>query len=198
MTKFSQPIPRCLRRTTGVVALLAFAIAGVGCGSPMKNVRPTGMLTGTVFSVSGVGVPGTQIPIIARRDISSRGVGKYPVTKNESAAFAAADDVLRSDGTVLIARGTPVSARITRKEHTRLARQGWVEIAFLSTKSADGALVRLDETPVKFEGKSRKGGMIAGAILVSLLFLLRTGGDVTVQAGSTFIANGEIMLRASP
>jgi hypothetical protein len=153
------------------------------------------MVTGTVFSVSGIEVQGMQIPIIARRDISSRGVGKYPVTTNESSAFAVADDVLQSDGTVLIPRGTPVTARITRKEHTRLARQGWLEIAFLSTKSADGALVRLDETALRFEGKSRKGGMIAGAILVSLLFLLRTGGDVTVQAGSTFIANGEIVLR---
>jgi hypothetical protein len=35
--------------------------------------------------------------------------------------------------------------------------------------------------------------MIAGAVLVSLLFLLRTGGDVTLQAGSTFIPNGSIL-----
>ena len=53
--------------------------------------------------------------------------------------------------------------------------------------------MRLDESPLKFTGKSRKGGMIAGAVLVSLLFLLRTGGDVTLQAGSTFIANGSIL-----
>jgi hypothetical protein len=35
--------------------------------------------------------------------------------------------------------------------------------------------------------------MIAGAVIVSLLFLLRTGGDVTVQAGSTFVARGQLM-----
>lgn len=35
--------------------------------------------------------------------------------------------------------------------------------------------------------------MIAGAILVSLLFLLRTGGDVTVQAGSTFVSGGAVL-----
>ena len=191
----NQCLGRRLQQATCAVALFTLTIASLGCGSPMKNVRPTGMATGSVFSVGGVQVQGTQIPIVARRDISSRGVGKYPVTTNETSAFAVADDILRSDGTVLIARGTPVTARVTRKEHTRLARPGWLEIAFLSTKSADGALVRLDETALKFEGKSRKGGMIAGAILVSLLFLLRTGGDVTLQAGSTFIANGEIMLR---
>jgi len=45
-----------------------------------------------------------------------------------------------------------------------------LEIAFLSTQSTSGAPVRLDEGPVSF------------------LFLLRTGGDVTLQAGSTFVA----------
>jgi hypothetical protein len=159
----------------------------------MKTVRPTGQATGSVYSISGVDLPGTPVTIVTLRDVTSRGVGKYPVTSNESGMFAVAEDVVRGDGTVLIARGTRVAARVTRKEHTRLARPGYLEVAFLSTQSTGGAPVRLDEHPLKFTGKSRKGGMIAGAILVSLLFLLRTGGDVTLQAGSTFVANGSIM-----
>jgi hypothetical protein len=67
-----------------------------------------------------------------------------------------------------------------------------LEIAFLSTQSTSGAPVRLDEGPVRFTVKSKKPGMIAGAVIVSLLFLLRTGGDVTLQAGSTFVASGDI------
>lgn len=176
-----------------VVAIVALGVASLGCGSPMKTVLPTDRATGSAYSISGVDIPGTRVHIVALRDLTSRGVGKYPVTTNESGIFAVAEDVVRSDGTVLIKRGTRVNARVTRKEHTRLARPGWLEFAFLSTQSATGAPVRLDEAAVRYDGKSRKGGMIAGAILVSLLFLLRTGGDVTVQAGSTFIASGSIL-----
>lgn len=181
------------RNRTAVVAMIVVSLAALGCGSPMKMVKPSGQATGSPYAIEGVDVPATPVPIVAIADVSSRGVGKHPVTTNESALFVVAEDVTRTDGTVLIKKGTRVTAKVTRKEHTRLARPGWLEIAFLSTKSATGKLVRLDERPVKFQGKSRKGGMIAGAVLVSLLFLLRTGGDVTLQAGSTFIANGSIM-----
>lgn len=185
-----------MRRISGricIAMLVTMSVATAGCGSPMKTVRPTGMATGSVFSVAGVEMPATPIPIVVLRDVTSRGVGKYPVTTTESTMFAVSENVAGSDGTVLITKGTLVSAKVTRKEHTRLARPGWLEISFVSTKSASGALVRLDENAVRFEGKSRKGGMIAGAILVSLLFLLRTGGDVTVQAGSTFVSGGAVL-----
>ena len=130
----------------------------------------------------------------ALRDISSRGVSnKHAVTTEHAAAFAVAEDVVGRSGNVLVAKGTLVTARTVRKEHTRLARPGFVQIAFLATRSAEGVLIRLDDSPVRFDGKSRKPGMIAGAVIVSLLFLLRTGGDVTVQAGSTFVARGQLM-----
>ncbi len=160
----------------------------------MKTVRPTRAGAGAVSTGSDGLVLGMEVPIVARRDISSRGASsKSPVTTEHAATFAVAEDLLGADGSVVIAEGTPVAARITRKEHTRLARPGWVEIAFQTTTLADGTQIPLDDSPVRFEGKSRKGGMIAGAVLVSLLFLLRTGGDVTVQAGSTFIARGQVM-----
>lgn len=178
----------------GVLVCAGTTAAIAGCGSPMKMVKPSNMAMGSTYAVSGVEIPGMPVPVIAIADVSSRGMGgKYPVTKDESSLFVVAEDVMQSDGTVLVRKGTRVNARITRKEHTRLARPGWLEVAFLSTQSATGALVRLDERPVRFEGKSRKGGMIAGAVIVSLLFLLRTGGDVTMKAGSTFVPNGSIM-----
>jgi len=61
---------------------------------------------------------------------------------------------------------------------------------------ATGAPVRLDERPVRFEGKSRKPGMIAGAVLLfptGLLFLLLSGSDVALKAGSTFAVHGSIL-----
>jgi hypothetical protein len=186
-------VMRSLVRRVCIAAIAAMTVASAGCGSPMKMVRPTGQATGSVYSVSGVDLPGTPVWIVTLRNVTSRGVGKYPVTTNESGMFAVAEDVVLGDGRVLIAKGTRVTARVTRKEHTRLARPGWLEIAFLSTQSTSGAHARLDERPVKFTGKSRKPGMIAGAVIVSLLFLLRTGGDVTLQAGSTFVANGSIL-----
>jgi hypothetical protein len=162
----------------------------------MKTVRPSGLTTGSMYAVSGVDLPGTPIEIVAIQDISSRGVGKNPVTTTESGLFAVAKHVVRSDGTVLIAKGTRVTARVTRKEHTRLARPGWLEIGFLSTQSATGAPVRLDERPVRFEGESRKPGMIAGAVLLfptGLLFLLLSGSDVALKAGSTSAVHGSIL-----
>ncbi len=179
---------RCLVPNTSVVAIIALAFVSAGCGSPMRTIRAGLTQTGSVYGVA--------VEIVAIQHLTSRGVGKHPMTTNESDMFAVAKDVVRSDGTVLIAEGSRVTARVTRKEHTRLARPGWLEVAFLSTQAATGAPVRLDERPVKFEGESRKPGMIAGAVILlwyGLLFLLRTGGDVTLQAGSTFVANGWIL-----
>lgn len=183
-------------RNTRILAIAALAVASAGCGSPMKTVRPSGLTTGSMYSVSGVDLPGTPIEIVAIHDISSRGVGKNPVTTTESGLFAVAKHIVRSDGTVLIAKGTRVTAGVTRKEHTRVARPGWLEIGFISTQSATGAPVRLDERPVRFEGESRKPGMIAGAVLLfptGLLFLLLSGSDVTLKAGSTFAVHGSIL-----
>jgi len=179
---------RCLVRNTSVVAITALAFASAGCGSPMRAIRSAGLTTGSVYGVA--------VEIVAIQHLTSRGVGEHPMTTDESGTFAVAKDVVRSDGTVLIAKGTRVTARVTRKEHTRLARPGWLEVVFLSTQAATGTPVRLDEKPMKFEGESRKPGMITGAVILwwyGLLFLLRTGGDVTLQAGSTFIANGWIL-----
>ncbi len=179
---------RCSVRNTTVVVIAALVVASAGCGSPMRTIRSAGLTTGSVYGVA--------VEIVALQDLTSRGVGKHPTTTDELDMFAVAKDVVRSDGTVLIAKGTRVTARVTRKEHTRLARPGWLEVAFLSTQAATGAPVRLDEKPVRFEGESRKPGMITGAVILlgyGLLFLLRTGGDVTLQAGSTFVANGWIL-----
>ena len=86
---------------------------------------------------------------------------------------------MQSDGTVLVKTGARVNARVTRKEHTGLGRPGWLEVAFLSTQSTSGAPVRLDERPVRFEGESR--------------LYMSKGGDVTLQAGSTFMPIGSIL-----
>ena len=182
-------------RNTCVVAIAALAFASVGCGSSMRTIRSAGLTTESVY--------GIEVEIVANQHLSSRGVGKHPMTTDESDMFAVAKDVVRSDGTVLIAKGTRVKARVTRREPRRLARPGQLEVAFLSTQAATGAPVRLDEKPMKFQGESRKPGMITGTVTLSLtswfglLFLLRTGGDVTLQAGSTFVANGWILERPS-
>lgn len=186
---------RCLVGNTSVVAIVALAFVGAGCGSPMRTIRSAGLTTGSVYGVA--------VEIVAIQHLTSRGVGKNSMTTDELDMFAVAKDVVRSDGTVLIAKGTRVTARVTRKEHSRLARPGQLELAFLSTQAATGAPVRLDEKPMKFHGESRKPGMITGTVTLSLaswfglLFLLRTGGDVTLQAGSTFVANGWILERPS-
>lgn len=79
-------------------------------------------------------------------------------------------------------------ASVARRKNPRIGRPGWMEVSFKSTTGANGTVVRLDDSPQRFEGKNRIKGSITLAVLTYGLGLLRTGGDVTLPEGTGLVA----------
>ncbi|MEM8606101.1 MAG: hypothetical protein AAGF92_03300 [Myxococcota bacterium] len=177
-------------RHAGVLLFAAaFATPAVGCGSPMKNVRTAEPTTVPTASPS-VEVPaGTHIPVVAVVDITSRaGESAQPTATGQQPFFAVLSDITNEAGAVVVPEGTEVIANVTRRKNPRVGRPGWIEVSFKSTKGSDGRVVRLDDSPVRFEGKSRVKGSVTLGVLTYGLGLLRRGGDVTLPEGTGLTA----------
>jgi hypothetical protein len=115
-------------------------------------------------------------------------VSEQPTTTGQQPYFAVMQDVTNSEGTVLIHEGTEVMASVTRRKNPRIGRPGWMEVSFKSTTAASGTVVRLDDSPERFEGRNRVKGSITLAVLTYGLGLLRTGGDVILPEGTGLVA----------
>ena len=164
-------------------------ISLVACGSPIRHVRtahPEAVATNSAED----GIPaGTPIPVVAVQQIASRkAVSEQPTTTGQQPYFAVMQDVTNSEGTVVVYEGTQVMASVARRKNPRIGRPGWMEVSFKSTTGANGTVVRLDDSPQRFEGKSRIKGSITLAVLTYGLGLLRTGGDVTLPEGTGLVA----------
>ena len=170
-------------------ASMLLAVALSSCGSPVKNVQtvePTALPTNS----PSVAVPaGTTIPVIALADIASReGASSQPTATGQQPIFAVLSDVTNERGAVVVPAGTEVYASVTRRKNPRVGRPGWIEVSFKSTTGVDGNVVRLDDSPQRFEGKSRVKGSVTLGVLTYGLGLLRRGGDVTLPEGSPLAA----------
>ena len=179
------PAPRLSNVTVATLALVMLT----ACGSPVRHVR-TARPEAVATESAETGVPaGTSIPVVAVLPISSRkGVSEQPTTTSQQPYFAVLQDVTNSEGTVVIHEGTQVMASVTRRKNPRIGRPGWMEVSFKSTTAASGAVVRLDDSPERFEGKNRVKGSITLAVITYGLGLLRTGGDVTLPEGAGLVA----------
>jgi len=177
-----------LSNGTAVAATLAL-VTLAACGSPVRHVRTAQPDTAATKSVE-TGVPsGTSIPVVAVTGIASRkSVSEQPTTTGQQPYFAVMQDVTNSEGTVLIHEGTEVMASVTRRKNPRIGRPGWMEVSFKSTTAASGTVVRLDDSPERFEGRNRVKGSITLAVLTYGLGLLRTGGDVILPEGTGLVA----------
>jgi hypothetical protein len=179
-----------LRFANGTVAAATFTLVTLGaCGSPVRHVRtlqPEAIATESADE----GVPaGTSIPVVAVLQIASRkAVSEQPTTTGQQPYFAVIQNVTNSEGTIVIHKGTQVMASVARRKNPRIGRPGWMEVSFKSTTGANGTVVRLDDSPQRFEGKSRIKGSITLAVLTYGLGLLRTGGDVTLPEGTGLVA----------
>ena len=159
------------------------------CGSPVRQVR-TAQQEAVATMSAEEGVPaGTSIPVVAVLQIASRKAhSDRPSTSGQQPYFAVMQDVQNSDGTVVVHEGTEVMASVASRKNPRMGRPGWMEVSFKSTTGVDGTVVRLDDSPQRFEGKSRIKGSITLAVLTYGLGLLRTGGDVTLPEGTGLVA----------
>jgi hypothetical protein len=179
--------PRFANGTLAAVTIALVTLAA--CGSPVRHVRTAQPEAVATQSADG-GIPvGTSIPVVAVLQVASRdGVSKHPTTAGQQPYFAVMQNITNSEGTVVVHEGTRVMASVTRRKNPRIGRPGWIEVSFKTTTDAHGALVRLDDSPQRLEGKNRVKGSITLAILTYGLGLLRTGGDVTLPEGTGLVA----------
>ena len=185
LEKQSSPL---FANATVVAATLALATL-VACGSPVRHVRTARPEAVAAKSANGDIPVGTPIPVVAVLDIASReGVSEQPTTTAQEPYFAVMQDVTNSEGTVVVREGTQVMASVARRKNPRIGRPGWMEVSFKSTTGANGTVVRLDDSPQRFEGKSRVKGSITLGVITYGLGLLRTGGDVTLPEGTALVA----------
>ena len=142
--------PRALTSIT--LSLIAVA----GCGSPVRQVQTARPESATAASSNGAVPVGTPIPVVALAPIASReGVSDQPTASGQQPHFAVLQNITNSRGKVVVHEGTQVMASVTRRKNPRKGRPGWVEVSFKSTTGADGALVRLDDSAQRLEGKNR-------------------------------------------
>jgi len=178
------------RFASGTLAAATFALVTLAaCGSPVRHVRTAQPETMATKSADE-GIPaGTSIPVVAVVQIASRkAVSEQPTTTGQQPYFAVMQNVTNNEGAVVVHKGTQVMASVARRKNPRIGRPGWMEVSFKSTTGADGTVVYLDDSPQRFEGKSRIKGSITLAVLTYGLGLLRTGGDVTLPEGTGLVA----------
>lgn len=175
--------------THGTIIAGALALTLAACGSPVRRVRTTPPES-FATSANTEGVPaGTSIPVVAVRQIASRDAdSEKPTSTGQQPYFAVLEDVMNRGGTVVVHKGTVVMANVVRRKNPRIGRPGWMEVSFKTTIDANGGVVRLDDSPQRFEGKSRIKGSVTLAVLTYGLGLLRTGGDVTLPEGTGLVA----------
>ena len=180
-------VPRFVSGTVVVATVALVTLAA--CGSPVRHVR-TAQPEAVATESADEGIPaGTSIPVVAVVQIASRkAVSEQPTTTGQQPYFAVMQNVTNREGTVVVHEGTRVMASVARRKNPRIGRPGWMEVSFKSTTSADGTVVYLDDSPQRFEGKSRIKGSITLAVLTYGLGLLRTGGDVTLREGTGLVA----------
>jgi len=98
------------------------------------------------------------------------------------------DEDVEVDGVVSIKRGTEVTGRVIVSQPSKtLGKKGTLDFTIDYTKSVTGRNIHLNTTANGGDGKSYTGGAIA-AVIVSPLFLLAKGKNVTVEKGKVFSA----------
>jgi len=99
------------------------------------------------------------------------------------------DEDVEVDGILVIKRGTEVTGRVTISQASKMVgKKGMLDFTIDYTKSITGKNIRLNTTTNGGGGKSLTGGVIAAAAIVSPLFLLAKGKNVTVEKGRVFSA----------
>jgi hypothetical protein len=173
----------------GLAAASLVLVTLTACGSPVRHVRTLQPEAVATTSADEGVPPGTSIPVVAVLQIASRkAASDQPTTSGQQPYFVVMQDVANSEGTVVVHEGTEVMASVARRRNPRIGRPGWMEVSFKSTTGVNGTVVRLDDSPQRFEGKSRIKGSITLAVLTYGLGLLRTGGDVTLPEGTGLVA----------
>jgi hypothetical protein len=102
---------------------------------------------------------------------------------DDPVAFEVTEDVKVGE-VVAIPKGSTAAGHVVDVEpRRRLGRAGKLDFAIDNVKAPDGSNVRLRASSVR-KGEDKSGTVIAGTLLLSPLFLLMRGKDVTIDKGT--------------
>lgn len=98
------------------------------------------------------------------------------------------EDVTDKNGIILIRKGTPAYGTVLNSRRAgMLGRRGSLDISVDYTTAVDGQKVNLRSSKEKL-GSGNKGLITAGALLVAWPLAFCKGSNVTIDAGTTFVA----------
>lgn len=98
------------------------------------------------------------------------------------------EDVTDKDGNVLIRKGTPAYGTVLSSRRSgMLGRRGILDISVDYTTAIDGQKVNLRANKAR-SGSGNKGLITAGALLVAWPLAFCKGSNVSIDAGTTFVA----------
>jgi hypothetical protein len=110
-------------------------------------------------------------------------------------------DVLAPDGRVLIAAGAEASGEVVKSEGSGFfGKSGVLDLAVRNVVAVDGTQVPLRATRSD-EGQDNTGGVIAGAVLLSVFFVFMSGSEVEIPPGtllSAYVARDTAVVRPGP
>lgn len=108
--------------------------------------------------------------------------------KNEQVNYKVDEDVFDKEGNMLIRKGTPAYGTVlTSRRAGMLGRRGSLDISVDYTTAVDGQRVNLRASKEK-RGGGDKGLITAGALLVAWPLAFFKGSNVSIDAGTTFVA----------
>lgn len=98
------------------------------------------------------------------------------------------EDVTDKNGNILIRKGTPAYGTVLNSRRAgMLGRRGSLDVSVDYTTAVDGQKVNLRSSKEKL-GSGNKGLITAGALLVAWPLAFCKGSNVTIDAGTTFVA----------
>jgi PEGA domain len=115
--------------------------------------------------------------------------------------FEVTEDVTIGDVIALPRGSTAIGHVVEAEPRRRMGRAGKLNFSVDHVKAPDGTNVRLRATSTR-KGDDKTGTVIVGAVLLSPLFLIMRGKDITIPKGTVFTAyvdgDREIALGAGP
>ena len=134
---------------------------------------------------------GELIPLYLKESLSSKDISNGTIVR-----FAVLEDIVGSNGKILISANTPVNGRITEAKKAAWAGQkGKLGIQINSIKAVDGTNI-----PVFYNAKNEGKSRMAGTIIVGALFLwpilFVKGEQASIDAGTAIIVEtlGDVTL----
>ncbi|MGO4880854.1 MAG: hypothetical protein ACLP59_08540 [Bryobacteraceae bacterium] len=106
---------------------------------------------------------------------------------DDPVTFEVTEDVKVGDIIAIPKGSTAVGHVVEVEPRRRLGRAGKLNFAVDAVKAPDGTNLRLRASSTR-KGEDKSGTVIVGAVLLSPLFLIMRGKDITIDKGTALIA----------